>query len=462
MLYETLPALLIPLPEDIRRMEDHGDYARARRMIGLRVGNESLPEALRTRLQLEAQMLERVPGDYPYTFDAALELLQKEIRDFTAEELDAAIDAGRVSWILLDGGLRLHRLFLDTLVKVRPELEPRIIDPERLRYKRENFAILDDVIREMKQHGGAARRWHVRHTLQIKPEWERAGEPVRVDLPLPVEYDCVKNFRLLDCGPVPGQVASPDAAQRTITFEKKLCPGEAFFAEYSFEVHMPCHDLDPARAGGGVPADEPDALSQQPPHIAFTPLIRAFAREIAGEERNPLLLARRVYDALTTRPIYSYLRSYFTYPNLAEYLLTDMKGDCGAFAVTFIALCRCLGIPARWQSGLYCAPHDVGCHDWAQFYCAPWGWLPVDVSFGNAAFHAGDTERWDFYFGHMDPFRLPAARAFQAPFEKPKRFLRSDPYDNQNGEVEYVDMGLTRAQFTERCQLLDWAALTDA
>ena len=60
---------------------------------------------------------------------------------------------------------------------------------------------------------------------------------------------------------------------------------------------MPCHDLDPARAEGGVPADEPDALSQQPPHIAFTPLIRAFAREIAGEERNPLLLARRVYDA---------------------------------------------------------------------------------------------------------------------------------------------------------------------
>ena len=275
MLYETLPALLIPLPEDIRRMEDHGDYARARRMIGLRVGNESLPEALRTRLQLEAQMLERVPGDYPYTFDAALELLQKEIRDFTAEELDAAIDAGRVSWILLDGGLRLHRLFLDTLVKVRPELEPRIIDPERLRYKRENFAILDAVIREMKQHGGAARRWHMRHALQIRPEWERPGELIRVDLPLPVEYDCVKNFRLLDCGPVPGQVASPDAAQRTITFEKKLSPGEAFFAEYSFEVHMPCHDLDPARAGGGVPGCEKlsrDSEINLPPRLRMSTL----------------------------------------------------------------------------------------------------------------------------------------------------------------------------------------------
>ena len=62
----------------------------------------------------------------------------------------------------------------------------------------------------------------------------------------------------------------------------------------------------------------------------------------------------------------------------------------------------------------------------------------------------------------LHPHRLPAARAFQAPFEKPKRFLRSDPYDNQNGEVEYKDIGLTRAQFTERCRLIDWTALTDA
>lgn len=454
MFYDDLPALQIPLPEDIRRLEGYGDFGRARRVIRLRLGDGKLPDALRTRLQLEMMMLDRVPGDFPYAFAAALALLQSEIDGFTAEELNAAIDGGRVSWIYVNGEIYLHRLFLQTLIKARPELEPRVINPERLRYKRENFALLDNVIDEMEQNGGAARRWRVRHTLKIKPEWTRPGEPVRVDLPLPVEYDCVRNFQLIASGPVPGRVADPLAAQRTITFEKKLDPGDVFFAEYSFEIHMRYPDLDPARALGGLPTGE-DCLGEQPPHIAFTPLVRAFAREIAGDETNPLKLARRVYDALTTRPVYSYMRSYFTYPNLVETLLTDMKGDCGVFALGFITLCRCLGVPARWQSGLYCAPNDVDCHDWAQFYCEPWGWLPVDVSFGNAAYHAGSRRRWDFFFGHMDPFRLPAARAFQAPFERPKKWLRSDPYDNQNGEAEYPDGGLMRGQFEEKCVLLD-------
>ena len=59
----------------------------------------------------------------------------------------------------------------------------------------------------------------------------------------------------------------------------------------------------------------------------------------------------------------------------------------------------------------------------------------------------------------MDPFRLPAARAFQQPFDPPKRFERSDPYDNQNGEAEYRDRGLLRRDFIERCALLDWQAV---
>lgn len=456
MIYDELKTLSIPLPEDIRKVKGCGDYERLNRMLDLRIADEKLPVALRTRLRLEKRIVERIPGEYPYDFDAALQMLRDEIEGFTAEELNAAIDAGKVDFIFLNGAVRFHRLFLATLLKTRVELETRVRRPEHLADKKRNFAVLNAMIREMKQRGGAARRWHVRHTLEIRPEYRRVGEEILVHLPLPVEYDCVRGFQLLDCGPVRGYVSS--AAQRTIAFRKPLAADDVFFAEYVFDVHMKYHDLTPALATGGVPEGE-DCLCEQLPHIAFTPLVRSVAKEIAGDETNPLLLARRVYDFLTTRPIYSYVRSYFSYPDLPGHMLTAMKGDCGIFALTFIALCRCLGVPARWQSGLYCAPHDVGCHDWAQFYCEPWGWLPVDASFGNAAWHNGDMERWDFYFGHMDPFRLPAARAFQMPFDPPKRHLRSDPYDNQNGEAEYRDQGLTSRHFTERCILLDWQAL---
>ncbi len=455
MFHDDLEALMIPLPEDLRKVKAFGDYARLDRMLDMRIADERLPGALRARLRLEKQIVARIPREYPYDRAAALALLSAALEGFTPAELEGFIDAGKVDFICVGGDMRFHRLFLQNLIKTRPELEPRVKDPRRLAYKKLNFAALDDIIAEMKRNGGAARRWHVRHELRIKPEAQRPGRMLLVHLPLPVEYDCVSGFRLIDCGPTQGYVSHAD--QRTIAFRKPCAPEDVFFAEYQFDVRMPYRQLDPAQAEGGVP--EEDALGEQPPHIAFTPLVRAVAREIAGDETNPLLLARRVYDFLTTRPIYSYVRSYFTYPNLVSHMLTAMKGDCGIFALCFITLCRCLGVPARWQSGLYCAPHDVGCHDWAQFYCEPWGWLPVDASYGNAAWHNGDRERWDFYFGHMDPFRLPAARAFQAPFDPPKRYLRSDPYDNQNGEAEYDDAGLMSSDFEEACRLLDWERL---
>ena len=462
MVYDELHLLGIPLPEDILKVKGFGDYDRLDRMLQRRIADENLPEFLRARLRLEREIIKRIPREYPYDTAGALALLASELDGFTAEELDDYVDAGKVDFIYLNGEMRFHRLFLSNLIKTRPELAPRVLNPERLAYKKQNFAALDAVIREMKANGGAARRWHVRHTLQIRPERCREGREILVHLPLPVEYDCVENFRLLDCGPVEGFVS--DAPQRTIAFRKPLARDDVFFAEYVFDVRMKYRTPDPALEPY-TPVREFDAaqareyLGEQPPHIAFTPAVRALAQEINARTPSTLRTARRIYDFLTTRPIYSYVRSYFTYPCLTDHMLTAMKGDCGIFALAFITLCRYHGIPARWQSGLYCAPHDVGSHDWAQFYCYPWGWLPVDVSFGNAAWHNGDRERWDFFFGNMDPFRLPAARQFQSPFDPPKRFLRSDPYDNQNGEAEYADEGLLSRDFIEKCTLLDWQAL---
>ena len=51
-------------------------------------------------------------------------------------------------------------------------------------------------------------------------------------------------------------------------------------------------------------------------------------------------------------------------------------------ALLFITLCRMSGIPARWQSGLYATEFYTGCHDWAQFYIEPYGWVFADPSFG--------------------------------------------------------------------------------
>jgi transglutaminase-like putative cysteine protease len=142
------------------------------------------------------------------------------------------------------------------------------------------------------------------------------------------------------------------------------------------------------------------------------------------------------------------MREYITIENIPEYAALGKKGDCGVQALLFITLCRITGIPARWQSGLYTTKYTAGSHDWAQFYIAPYGWLFADCSLGGNAYREKDELRREFYFGNLDPFRMPANREFQREFVLAKAHLRADPYDNQRGEVEYETRGLRYDEFT--------------
>ena len=100
---------------------------------------------------------------------------------------------------------------------------------------------------------------------------------------------------------------------------------------------------------------------------------------------------------------YAYVRAYRLIENGAEYAAANLRGDCGLQALLFITLCRILGIPARWESGLMADPTYIGSHDWAQFYTEAWGWLPVDCSFGGAGYRKNSPERRAFYLGQHRP-----------------------------------------------------------
>ena len=224
---------------------------------------------------------------------------------------------------------------------------------------------------------------------------------------------------------------------------KWLQPNQEFMVEYSFDYHINYVELDPKRVAG----EQPDfCLEEQSPHIMFTPYLRELRDELAGDEMNPVILARRFYDFVTTKVMYSFVREYFTIECIPEYCAVNLKGDCGVQALLFITLCRMSGIPARWQSGLYATDYYTGCHDWVQFYVAPYGWVFADLSFGGSAWRAGEIERWNYYFGNLDVFRMPANSEIQKAFVPEKKWLRIDPIDNQRGEFEYEDHGLRFSQ----------------
>ena len=106
------------------------------------------------------------------------------------------------------------------------------------------------------------------------------------------------------------------------------------------------------------------------------------------------------------------------------------------------------------MSGLYATEYYTGCHDWAQFYVAPYGWVFADPSFGGSAWRAGEKERWNYYFGNLDIFRMPANSEIQKEFMPEKKWLRIDPIDNQRGEFEYEDHGLRFSQLEVSQELI--------
>ena len=86
--------LNVPLPEDLMKLKWGGDYERLISVIDRRLADETLPAPLRKRLQLERILAARIPSQYPYSYEDALELLRANIRDFKDEELETLWETG--------------------------------------------------------------------------------------------------------------------------------------------------------------------------------------------------------------------------------------------------------------------------------------------------------------------------------------------------------------------------------
>ncbi|MDR1325439.1 MAG: transglutaminase domain-containing protein [Treponema sp.] len=430
----------VPLPEDVQKLRAIGDFASANRLI-IALLKKDLPCALRQRLEIETHVLDVLAHDeYPYSIEAAQQLMKERIRDFTPDELDALKADGEADWAFVAGEPRFHRRFFDNLLKTRDHYRKRLLTPEMSERSVKRKEQLDRNVDVMRKDGGRSAEIRLRASVQVKKAFEEAGRRVLVHLPIPREARQTSNITLLGTWPASKiSVAPLDAEQRTVCFEATLVPDSVFWVEYAYCNQLEFVSPEPAAA---KPGDYDFCLEEQAPHIRFTPYLRFLLEEILDDETNPLKKARRIYDFITRTVRYSFMPEYAIIENIAEYAAVNLKGDCGVQAILFITLCRMAGVPARWQSGLSVSEFSTGCHDWAEFYVEPWGWLFVDPSFGGGAVGSGALDRWNYYFGNLDIFRMAANSAVGADFVPPKQQFRADPVDNQTGEVEYEDHAL--------------------
>lgn len=452
---DTIRDLNIGLPEDILRRKLHGDFEGAIRLIDLRLARDDQPQCLRNCLTVQREIIKRLHLDYPYSRDEAIALVRQHIADFSGEEFDERVDAGQIGWIYLKGEIRYFNRFFQSLCKVDADFAARAgvsgAGAESAKKGSRDEALMDRARKKLETNGSLSNRIRITARLKLKDEYFSPGMFIRAHLPVPSACDQQSDIRIEKLWPENGMIAPEDAAQRTVCWEEIMEENHEFTVEYSYVHTARYNDLSKIEADEVQPDFDTEELS---PHIMFTPYIRQLTASLTEGIDDPLEKARAFYDFITLNMKYNFMPAYFGLENIAETCARNFSGDCGVFALLFITLCRCAGIPCQWQSGFAAEPGFVGGHDWARFYIAPYGWLYADCSYGIGAVRLENEDRRKFYFGNLDPYRMVANSAFQAPFTVDKQQWRADPYDNQLGEMETSDHGFNYTEFERSKEIL--------
>ena len=442
---EDLSYLSVGLPDEVKMYHFAGDFAGEIAAIDRWLTRPvPVPLCLRKRLEIQKIFATQLLDDYPLSRADVVQGIKTRYPAADETALDAFIASGNVDYILKNGEMRFQHQAISNIFKTHTHDLERMYNPDYQASDPAASATVPENIRIMQEKGSRAYRYEVEYWMKLEPRAEKPGQTLKIWFPYPVacESQPEAEIKLISSS---HPVTVTGTCHRAAYMEVPCETGATYTVRYSFvnRAKYTALDLDrttcPPAGEGLTPEELTYYTGEQYPHIRFTPFIRGLAAEIAGDERDPLRLARRVYDYICERIRYSYVRDYLLIENIPEFVLMNGYGDCGTMGLAFITLCRALGIPAKWQSGSACSPDSIGSHDWAQFYVAPYGWLYCDPSYGEGAARSGNEIRRNHYFGNLDPFRLVASNEFQQPLTPDKQFCRMDPYDNQSGEAEYED-----------------------
>lgn len=115
--------------------------------------------------------------------------------------------------------------------------------------------------------------------------------------------------------------------------------------------------------------------------------IKELAGKISGNERNPYWVARRVMDYLGEHLSYN-LKPIGGW-NPAPVVLKRGTASCSEYSYCMIALCRALGVPARYVGAVSRRGDDGWVdnvfHRWVEIYLPPYGWIPFDANKGDVS-----------------------------------------------------------------------------
>ena len=174
-----LSCLSYPLPPDVRRLYEAGDFDRMELVIRRRLDDPCVPEALKARLRVQLEMAYEIPRAYPYTRAQMLDILQKNVSGFAEEELETLRDDGTLDWRYINGEVHFRNNCLDALLKVRKEYALRAKDPEVQAAADARGQRLNAMITRMKEEGGMSSRCMPLHQEHLDDVCPICGKPAK-------------------------------------------------------------------------------------------------------------------------------------------------------------------------------------------------------------------------------------------------------------------------------------------
>jgi transglutaminase-like putative cysteine protease len=442
------PVLVAPIVAQI----DAGHFAAADAAINKALAQPRVDADARAAFAFQRERMRRIRLDFTLSADDVKARLRKQIPDLSDAEFRRWDAAGLLEHLVIDGRTLYFNRAPGNLFRLSPEavarraLQTPITDGPNETLNPHHRAVVREALAT--GHSSVAPN-HVRvtQTLTVHADAVPAGETVRAWIPYPRAIAGQQDqIRLIGSVPAAARIAPTSTLQRTAYLEQAAVAGQPtqFSVTYELTIHAQYHAIDPSKVQAErITAALAPFVAERAPHIVFTDDLRAFSRKVVGAEKNPYRIAQKLFAAVDKIP-WAGAREYSTLSNISDYTLHAGHGDCGEQTLLLMTLLRLNGIPARWQSGWIFSDGDYNnIHDWGQLYLAPYGWVPMDVTFGQL--HPGPAEagtdegralQW-FYLGGLDAYRIAFNDDYSQPFVPAKQYVRSETVDSQRGEVEW-------------------------
>ncbi len=425
-----------------------GNFTEAKHLIDVYLAQDSIIPSQLYDLYAQKDTMNRIAIDFRKTKENVLEYIKKYYPEVTDDMLAKWEEAKELESMIIDGQKRYFNSAARNLFRLNKEAKEKkiTVDGGAATDNVEEVlkAHLPEVVAALSKNGKTQDKpvkMKVRYKVTLEANAIPAGEVVRCWLPYPREDNRRQtNVKLLAVNSDSYTIAPSTYPQRTLYMQKateKDKPLE-FSLEFTYDSAPEWFNLSADKI---KPYNTESELyktytAERNTHIIFTDKIKEVSAQVVGDEPNPYLKVKKIFNWINDSFPWASAREYSTIPNIPEYVLENKHGDCGQVSLLFITLARYNGIPAKWQSGFMMHPKGLNLHDWAEVYFEGIGWVPVDQSFGRKDFSTDENVK-NFFSNGIDAYRWIVNDDYSQPLYPAKTYLRSETVDFQRGELEW-------------------------